>query len=192
MPQIWLTLEELGKMLNCEPARVRRAVLKHDWPRRRGGDGLTRVKLSSALAHDFMRKYVTWNDGELATDHMIEERLAVRGDSIMENTTHAALSHFLLIFRAQLHFGAVVVQARTLADALIQAAHAGLDAPNSFRLGQQIEAEYVTLVRPEQVGRILSRDEAKELCDRFADQDLQASRRRSPRRPHRDHRVVRF
>jgi hypothetical protein len=180
MPQIWLTLEELGEMLKCDPAEVRRAVLEHDWPRRRSGDGLTRVKLSPALAHDFMLKCATRKNRELANDDGVEARLAVR-DSIKEDRTHAGLSHFLLIFREQLHFGAMVVQARTLADALLQAAHAGLDAPNSFRLGQQIDAELVRLVPPAQVGRILSRAEAKELCDRFADQDRQARRRRSPR-----------
>jgi hypothetical protein len=177
MPQIWLTLEELGEMLKCEPANVCRAVLQHDWPRRRSGDGLTRVKLSSVLAHDFMLKYAARKDGELAANDRIEERLAVRGASIMENATHAELSYFLLIFRGQLHFGAMVVQARKLADALLQAAHAGLDAPNSFRLGQQIDAELVPLVPPEQVGRILSRAEARELLGSF-----ETSVKRFPRR----------
>jgi hypothetical protein len=88
--------------------------------------------------------------------------------------------HFLLIYRERLRFGALVVQAPSLADALFQAAEAGLDAPNSFRLAQQIDAELVTLVPPEQVGRILSRTEARELLGSF-----EASIKAFPRRPRR-------
>jgi hypothetical protein len=72
MPQIWLTNEELGKWLKCEMTDVRRAVTEHDWPRRRSGDGLTRVKLSPALAHEFMLNYAATTGGELSTDDMVE------------------------------------------------------------------------------------------------------------------------
>jgi hypothetical protein len=81
--------------------------------------------------------------------------------------THAKLSHFLLIYREQRRFGAMVVRAPSPADALLQAAHVGFNAPNSFRLGQEIDTELVALVRPEQVGRILSLAEAKELLALF-------------------------
>jgi hypothetical protein len=73
MPQIWLTYEELAKMLKCDlVTEVRRAVIEHDWPRRKSGDGLTRVKLSPALAHDFMLHYAASNGGELSTDAMVD------------------------------------------------------------------------------------------------------------------------
>jgi hypothetical protein len=72
MPQIWLTYEELGKMLKCETAELRRSVIQHDRPRRRSGDGLTRVKLSPALAHDFMMNYAASNNGKLSTDDMVD------------------------------------------------------------------------------------------------------------------------
>jgi hypothetical protein len=59
-------------MLKCEMTEARRAVIEHDWPRRKSGDGLTRVKLSPALAHSFMLNYAASNDGEMSTDDMVD------------------------------------------------------------------------------------------------------------------------
>jgi hypothetical protein len=69
MPQVWLT---------CQ------AVIKHERPRRRNGDGLTRVKLSPALAHEFMLNYPATTGGELSTDDMVER---LRG--LLRNTHEA-------------------------------------------------------------------------------------------------------
>jgi hypothetical protein len=72
MPQVWLTYEELGELLHCESSEVRQAVIEHEWARRRSGDGLTRVKISPALAHEFMLKYASTTGGELSTDDMVD------------------------------------------------------------------------------------------------------------------------
>jgi hypothetical protein len=61
MPQVWLTYEELGEMMKREPSEIRIAVIQNDWPRRRSGDGLVRVKLSPTLAHEFMLAYAALN-----------------------------------------------------------------------------------------------------------------------------------
>jgi hypothetical protein len=76
-------------------------------------------------------------------------------------------SHFLLIYRERERFGAIVVKASSLPHALIQAANVGLNAPNAFRLGQELDSGFASLVRPEQVGRILSATEAWELLATF-------------------------
>jgi hypothetical protein len=83
------------------------------------------------------------------------------------NATQAELSHFLLIYREQRRFGAIVVKAPTLAAALMQAANAGLDRPNTFRFGQQLDAGFVALIRPQHLGRILTVAEARELLAAF-------------------------
>jgi hypothetical protein len=49
---------------------MRQVVIEHEWPGRRSGDGLTRVKLSPALAHEFMLNYASTTGGELSTDDM--------------------------------------------------------------------------------------------------------------------------
>jgi hypothetical protein len=72
MPQVWLTYEELGNLLKCQSSEARRAVIEHEWPRRRSGDGVTRVKLSPALAHEFMLNYAATRRGELSTDEMVD------------------------------------------------------------------------------------------------------------------------
>lgn len=64
VPQVWLTYEELGEMMNWEPSQVRRAIVDCDWPRKRSRDGQTRIKLSPTLAHEFMINYAVVNGGE--------------------------------------------------------------------------------------------------------------------------------
>jgi hypothetical protein len=56
--QIWLTYSELSELLKCELSDVRRAVTENEWSERRSSDGRLRVKLSPALAHQFMMNYV--------------------------------------------------------------------------------------------------------------------------------------
>jgi hypothetical protein len=89
---------------------------------------------------------------------------------IVENATRSALwriPHFLFIYRDQRRVSTIIVEARSLAAARIKAATIGLDTPNTFRLGHELEAELIPLVLPEQVGRILSAAEAKELLTLF-------------------------
>jgi hypothetical protein len=89
------------------------------------------------------------------------------GDFIVANEAPAELSHFLLIYRHRERFGAIVVKASSLPHALIQAENAGLNGPNAFRLGQELDARFVSLIHPTQVGRILSATEARELLATF-------------------------
>jgi hypothetical protein len=84
--------------------------------------------------------------------------------------------HFLLIYRDRRGVSAVIIEALSLATARMKAATAGLDTPNSFRLGQELDAELIPLVRPEQVGRILPAAEAKQLLALF-EARMKAARR---------------
>jgi hypothetical protein len=88
----------------------------------------------------------------------------------MENATRSALwglPLFLLIYRDRRGVSAIIIEAASLAAAQAKAATAGLDTPNSFRMGQKLDAELITVVRSEQVGRILPVPEAKELLALF-------------------------
>ena len=101
----------------------------------------------------------------------------------MADTTHTEFSYFLLIYRDRSRASTFVAKAPSLADALKQAANAGLKAPNSFRLGQQLDADLVASLRPGQVDRILSVAEAKELLAMFKARKSM-SNRSLPRRTH--------
>jgi hypothetical protein len=72
MPQVWLTYEELGELMKCEPGEARRAVIEQEWSRRKSSDGFTRVKLSPALAHQYMLSYVATFNGDLSTDDIVD------------------------------------------------------------------------------------------------------------------------
>jgi hypothetical protein len=72
MPQIWLTYAELSELLKCELSDVRQAVSDNEWPQRRSGDGRMRVKLSPALAHQFMMSYAAMGDREHPADAAVE------------------------------------------------------------------------------------------------------------------------
>jgi hypothetical protein len=63
--QIWLTYSELRGLLKCELSGVRQAVTDNGWSQRRSSDGRLRVKLSPALAHQFMLNYVAGLGHEL-------------------------------------------------------------------------------------------------------------------------------
>jgi len=71
MPQVWLTYEELGELMKCEPGEARTAVIKEEWSRRKSRDGFTRVKLSPSLAHQYMLNYAARFDRDPATDDMV-------------------------------------------------------------------------------------------------------------------------
>jgi hypothetical protein len=64
MPQIWLTYAELSELLKCDLSDVRQAVTDNEWPQRKSGDGRMRVKLSPALAHQFMMSYAAMGGRE--------------------------------------------------------------------------------------------------------------------------------
>jgi hypothetical protein len=76
------------------------------------------------------------------------------GGFIVESVTRSArggLPHFLLIYRDQRCVSTIIVEARSLAAARMKVAAVGLDTPNSFRLGHELEAELIPLVLPEQI-----------------------------------------
>jgi hypothetical protein len=56
MPQA-LTYAELGELTGRTAEAARNGVVAGQWSRRRCSDGLTRVKLPPALAHEFMCSY---------------------------------------------------------------------------------------------------------------------------------------
>jgi hypothetical protein len=92
------------------------------------------------------------------------------GGAVVENAIGSALwvtPHFLLIYRDRRGVMVVIIGAPSLAAARKKAAAAGLNSPNSFRVGQELDAELVALLRSSQVGRILSAAEAKELLALF-------------------------
>jgi hypothetical protein len=63
--QIWLTYSELSELLKCELSDLRQAVIDNEWSQRKSRDGLLRVKLSPALAHQYMLNYVAGLGHEL-------------------------------------------------------------------------------------------------------------------------------
>jgi hypothetical protein len=85
----------------------------------------------------------------------------------VEQRIGVEFSRFLLIYRGRSAVSTIVVEAASLADALKRAADYGLNAPNSFRLGHELEADLAALVQPRQIKRILSGAEAKELLTVF-------------------------
>jgi hypothetical protein len=52
--QLWLTFEELGELLNCDPDSARKHVYANQWERRRCSDGITRTVLPPESAREFM------------------------------------------------------------------------------------------------------------------------------------------
>jgi hypothetical protein len=76
-------------------------------------------------------------------------------------------TRFLLIYRTRGKASAMVAEAPTLADALELGAKVGLTQPMNFRLGQELDADLSKLVRPDQVNRVLTEAETKELLATF-------------------------
>jgi hypothetical protein len=83
MPQIWMTYEELGSLLDCAPATARNIVVANACDRRKSRDGRTRVKLNAALAELFFEALLKhWIDTKLqscASDlALMRDRMATR------------------------------------------------------------------------------------------------------------------
>lgn len=57
MPQVWLTYRELGDVYGMSEDDARAQAIDSGWPRRKSSDGLSRVKLPPAAAHEFMMAY---------------------------------------------------------------------------------------------------------------------------------------
>ncbi|KQT88195.1 hypothetical protein [Aurantimonas sp. Leaf443] len=58
MPQIWVTYEEAGALLECLPTVARVHSIAANWDRRKSLDGRTRVKLPPAEMQIFLDRYV--------------------------------------------------------------------------------------------------------------------------------------
>jgi hypothetical protein len=54
VPQIWLTYDELGVLMNCDPMSARATAIAVGLDRRRSRDGKTRAKLSPSLTDAFL------------------------------------------------------------------------------------------------------------------------------------------
>ncbi|HWM46426.1 MAG TPA: hypothetical protein VNR11_05870 [Xanthobacteraceae bacterium] len=54
MPQIWLTLDELGTMMDCDLESAHEIAVRTPLTRRRSRDGRVRVKLNGALTEVFL------------------------------------------------------------------------------------------------------------------------------------------
>lgn len=73
MPQIWLTDDELGTVLQCDPTRARARSLAQGWPRRRCSDGATRAKLPAQMFEDFVLDYAARLMADRAADVAVAE-----------------------------------------------------------------------------------------------------------------------
>jgi hypothetical protein len=96
------------------------------------------------------------------------------GSSMVSDGSRPELCCFLLIHRGRRTTSALVVEAMSLADALVRAEEIGCD-PSLFRLGQQLDPQLAAIVRPDQVNRTLPRAEAKRLLASFSAHLLTAS-----------------
>src|SRR3954449_1581098 len=68
--QLWLTFDELGSLLDCDPEQARHHVYANQWERRRASDGITRALLPFASAREFMLVFAAQdtNGGATAAD----------------------------------------------------------------------------------------------------------------------------
>lgn len=67
VPQIWLTYDELGVLMNCDPACARETAIAFALDRRKSRDGKTRAKLSPSLTEAFL---------EGILQHRLEQEIA--------------------------------------------------------------------------------------------------------------------
>lgn len=91
MPQIWMTYDELGALLDCDAAAAREAASAMPLDRRKSHDGHTRAKLNAKLTEIFLDRLARhWIDREITTCvgdlQAVRERMAVHPIA----TNHAA------------------------------------------------------------------------------------------------------
>jgi hypothetical protein len=83
------------------------------------------------------------------------------------NNSSTELRRFLLIYRGRRTISTLVIEATSLAAALVRAQGIGGDQ-FQFRMVQALDPDLAKLVRPEQVNRALSPAEAKQLLALFS------------------------
>jgi hypothetical protein len=83
------------------------------------------------------------------------------------NNSSTDLRRFLLTYRRRRTISTLVIEATSLADALVRAQGIGGDQ-FQFRMVQALDPDLAKLVRPEQVNRALSPAEAKQLLALFS------------------------
>ena len=68
MPQIWMTYEELGALMDCDATAARAKAAAMPLDRRRSHDGYTRAKLNAMLTAIFLDRVARhWLDREIAS-----------------------------------------------------------------------------------------------------------------------------
>jgi hypothetical protein len=87
------------------------------------------------------------------------------------NNSSTDLRRFLLTYRRRRTISTLVIEATSLADALVRAQGIGGDQ-FQFRMVQALDPDLAKLVRPEQVNRALSPAEAKQLLALFSVRSL--------------------
>jgi hypothetical protein len=83
------------------------------------------------------------------------------------NNSSTELPRFLLIYRGRRTISTLVIEATSLATALVRARGIGGDQ-FQFRMVQALDPDLAKLVRPEQLNRALSPAEAKQLLALFS------------------------
>jgi hypothetical protein len=95
------------------------------------------------------------------------------------------MPYFWMCYRNLDHrVGVVIIKAPSLFEAGLDAGLGGLDAGGSFVEAIEIGAELIALALPEQIGRMLSEEEAENLVVRFEGRrPARARRKRKPKKP---------
>jgi hypothetical protein len=70
MPQVWVTYQELGELLDSNEHAARGRAIQCGWRRRECRDGLARVKLPPAMAHEYMMSYALATHGGTGADEL--------------------------------------------------------------------------------------------------------------------------
>lgn len=95
MPQIWMTYEEIGALLDCDAITARARVAAMPLDRRRSRDGHTRAKLNAKLTAIFLDRVARlWLDREIANCAAdlfeMRDRMAARPDRTEQ--AHSAMT----------------------------------------------------------------------------------------------------
>ncbi len=85
VPQIWMTYEELGALMDCDATAARAKAAGMPLDRRKSHDGYTRAKLNATLTAIFLDRVARqWLDREIATCAAdlfeMRDRMAARPD----------------------------------------------------------------------------------------------------------------